>query len=97
MMRSILYHLRRTPQKKLFLSLNERTFVTSTTCTSSILDATVEPPRNFKLEQIFTGCLSEFAYYIESNGEAIIIDPLRDINVYVELAKKNNAKKKYVL
>ena len=100
MMKSILYHLRKTPQKKFFLSSNARTFVTSTTCTStctSSIPATAEPSRNFKLEQIYTGCLSEFAYYIESNGEAIIIDPLRDINPYIELAKVNNAKIKYIL
>jgi glyoxylase-like metal-dependent hydrolase (beta-lactamase superfamily II)/rhodanese-related sulfurtransferase len=41
--------------------------------------------------------LAEFAYYIESNGEAAIIDPLRDIQVYLDMAKKNNVKIKYVL
>jgi len=49
-----------------------------------------------KIEQIYTGCLSQGAYYIESNGEAAIIDPLRDVDQYIEIAKKNNARIKYV-
>ncbi|MEE9439395.1 MAG: MBL fold metallo-hydrolase [Saprospiraceae bacterium] len=49
-----------------------------------------------KLEQIYTGCLAEAAYYLESNGEAIIIDPLRDIAPYLERAENDNAKIKYV-
>ena len=48
------------------------------------------------MQQLFTGCLAEFAYYIESNGEALVIDPLRDVSVYTELAKKRGAKLKYV-
>lgn len=48
------------------------------------------------IEQLYTGCLSEAAYYIESNGEAAIVDPLRDIDVYLEIASKRNAKIKYV-
>ena len=43
------------------------------------------------IKQLYTGCLSEAAYYIEDNGEAAIIDPLRDIDVYLELAKERNA------
>ena len=50
-----------------------------------------------KIEQIYTGCLAQGAYYIESNNEAVIIDPLREIKPYVEKAEKNNAKIKYVL
>jgi glyoxylase-like metal-dependent hydrolase (beta-lactamase superfamily II)/rhodanese-related sulfurtransferase len=50
-----------------------------------------------KVEQIYTGCLAEAAYYIESNGEAVIIDPLRDIEPYVERAEADGAKIKYVL
>ncbi|MBS3915872.1 MAG: MBL fold metallo-hydrolase [Bacteroidetes bacterium] len=50
-----------------------------------------------KVEQIYTGCLAHGAYYIESNGEAAIIDPLRETSPYVERAEKNNAKIKYVL
>ncbi len=48
------------------------------------------------IEQIYTGCLAEAAYYIESNGEAAIIDPLRETAPYIELAAKRNAKIKYV-
>jgi len=48
------------------------------------------------IEQLYTGCLSEAAYYIESNGEAAIIDPLRDIDVYIDLAKRRNASVKYI-
>ena len=50
-----------------------------------------------KIEQIYTGCLSQGAYYIESNGEAAIVDPLREVEPYIERAEKNNAKIKYVL
>ena len=50
-----------------------------------------------KVEQIYTGCLAEAAYYIESNGEAAIIDPLRETEPYIERAKAGNAKIKYVL
>lgn len=50
-----------------------------------------------KLEQIYTGCLSQGAYYIESKGEVAIIDPLREIQPYLDKAKENNAKIKYVL
>ena len=48
------------------------------------------------IEQLYTNCLSEAAYYIESEGEAAIIDPLRDIDAYVELAKSRNAIIKYI-
>ena len=50
-----------------------------------------------KVEQIYTGCLAEAAYYIESNGEAVIIDPLRETEPYIERANADNAKIKYVL
>ena len=49
-----------------------------------------------KVEQIYTGCLSQGAYYIESNGEAAIIDPLRETKPYLERAKNDNAKIKYI-
>ncbi len=49
-----------------------------------------------KVEQIFTSCIAEMAYYIESNGEAAIIDPLRETEPYLERAKNDNAKIKYV-
>jgi len=48
------------------------------------------------IEQLYTGCLAEAAYYIESDGEAVIIDPLRETEPYIELANKRNAKIKYV-
>ena len=49
-----------------------------------------------KVEQIYTGCLAQGAYYIESNGEADIIDPMREVESYLEKAQKNNAVIKYV-
>lgn len=48
------------------------------------------------IKQLYTGCLSEAAYYIESNGEAAIIDPLRDIEVYINLAAERKATIKYI-
>ncbi len=48
------------------------------------------------IKQLYTGCLSEAAYYIESNGEAAIIDPLRDIDAYLELATERKATIKYI-
>jgi hydroxyacylglutathione hydrolase len=48
------------------------------------------------IKQLYTGCLSEAAYYIESNGEAAVIDPLRDIDAYLELAKERKAKINYI-
>ncbi|MEK6478343.1 MBL fold metallo-hydrolase [Catalinimonas sp. 4WD22] len=50
-----------------------------------------------KVEQIYTGCLAEAAYYIESKGEVAIVDPLREVAPYIEKAKENGAKIKYVL
>ena len=50
-----------------------------------------------KIEQIYTGCLAEAAYYIESNGEAAIIDPLRETKPYVDKADRNGATIKYIL
>jgi glyoxylase-like metal-dependent hydrolase (beta-lactamase superfamily II)/rhodanese-related sulfurtransferase len=49
-----------------------------------------------KLEQIYTGCLAHAAYYLESNGEAAIFDPLREIDPYLQRAEKSNARIKYV-
>ncbi|TNF48075.1 MAG: MBL fold metallo-hydrolase [Bacteroidetes bacterium] len=48
------------------------------------------------IEQIYTGCLAQGAYYITSEGEAAIIDPLREIEPYIERAKKDNVKIKYI-
>lgn len=50
-----------------------------------------------KVQQIYTGCLAEAAYYIESKGEAVIIDPLRETAPYLEMAHQDGAKIKYVL
>ena len=48
------------------------------------------------IKQIYTPCLSEAAYFIESNGIAAIVDPLRDIDAYIQLAKEKNAVIKYI-
>src|SRR3979490_1571734 len=48
------------------------------------------------IKQFYTGCLSEAAYYIESNGEAAVIDPLRDIDPYLQLARERNTSIKYI-
>ncbi|MFT7498712.1 MAG: hydroxyacylglutathione hydrolase [Porticoccaceae bacterium] len=52
--------------------------------------------RHMKIEQIYTGCLAQGAYYIESDGEVAIIDPLRETKPYIERAEKNNTKIKYI-
>ena len=49
-----------------------------------------------KVEQIYTGCLAEAAYYIESEGEAVIIDPLRETKPYLEKLEREGAKLKYI-
>ncbi len=49
-----------------------------------------------KVEQIYTGCIAHAAYYLESKGEAAIFDPLREVQPYINRAKKDNAKIKYV-
>lgn len=49
-----------------------------------------------KIEQIYTGCLAQGAYYLESEGEAAVIDPLREVQPYIEKAERRNAKIKYV-
>jgi glyoxylase-like metal-dependent hydrolase (beta-lactamase superfamily II) len=49
-----------------------------------------------KIEQIYTGCLAQGAYYIESDGEAAVIDPLREVQPYIEKAERRKAKIKYV-
>lgn len=49
-----------------------------------------------KVEQLYTNCLSEAAYFIESDGEVAIIDPLRDYDHYIELAKQHGSKVKYI-
>lgn len=49
-----------------------------------------------KIEQIYTGCIAQAAYYLESNGEAAIFDPLREVQPYLDRATKDNAKIKYI-
>ena len=49
-----------------------------------------------KVEQLFTGCLAEMAYYIESNGEAAVIDPLRETDPYLRMAEADKAQIKYI-
>jgi len=49
-----------------------------------------------KVEQLFTGCLAEMAYYVVSNGEAAVIDPLRETEPYIRMAEADNAKIKYI-
>jgi len=49
-----------------------------------------------KVEQLYTGCLAQGAYYIESNGEVAIIDPMREVSEYIDLADSRNAKIKYI-
>ena len=48
------------------------------------------------VDQIYTGCLAHAAYYIERNSEAAIFDPLREVQPYLDRAKRDNAKIKYV-
>ncbi|MCP9768170.1 MBL fold metallo-hydrolase [Lacihabitans sp. LS3-19] len=50
-----------------------------------------------KVEQMYTGCLAEAAYYIESNGEVAIVDPLREPQPYIDKANAEGAKIKYIL
>jgi glyoxylase-like metal-dependent hydrolase (beta-lactamase superfamily II)/rhodanese-related sulfurtransferase len=50
-----------------------------------------------QVEQIYTGCLSQGSYYITSNGEAIIIDPLREVEPYIQRAERDGVKIKYIL
>ncbi|HLV23789.1 MAG TPA: MBL fold metallo-hydrolase [Moheibacter sp.] len=49
-----------------------------------------------KIEQIYTKCLAQATYYIESEGEAVVIDPLRETDQYLEMAEKNGVKIKYI-
>ena len=49
-----------------------------------------------KVEQIYTSCLAQGSYYIESNAEAVVIDPLREVGTYISMATDRGAKIKYV-
>lgn len=48
------------------------------------------------IQQLYTGCLSEAAYYIESNGEAAIVDPMRDIDEYLQIINTRKTTIKYI-
>ena len=48
------------------------------------------------IEQIYTGCLAQGAYYIQSNGEAVIIDPLREVQPYLDRLNKDGVQLKYI-
>lgn len=48
------------------------------------------------IKQLYTGCLSEAAYFIESNGEAAVLDPMRDTEIYLQIAKERNVTIKYI-
>ena len=50
-----------------------------------------------KIKQIYTGCLAQGAYYIESNNEVAIIDPLREVQPYIDMANERDSKIKYIL
>ncbi|MFT6747643.1 MAG: hydroxyacylglutathione hydrolase [Glaciecola sp.] len=49
-----------------------------------------------RIEQLYTGCLAQGAYYLESDGDVAIIDPLREVDTYLKMAKSQNAKIKYI-
>ena len=49
-----------------------------------------------KIEQIYTKCLSQASYFIESNGEAAVIDPIREVKQYLDKANSSNSKIKYI-
>lgn len=53
--------------------------------------------QNFSIEQIYTGCLAQGAYYITSNGEAAIIDPLRETQPYIDRLQRDKVTLKYIL
>jgi hydroxyacylglutathione hydrolase len=57
---------------------------------------TIKIKRIMKVEQIYTGCLAQGAYFITSKGEAVIIDPLREIQPYLDRLKADGVKLKYI-
>ena len=74
---------------------------TKTSCTQSANAAipqkkTEKGTSDFYVEQIFTGCLAEYSYYLDSEGEALVIDPIYDHNIYIEMAAKRGSKIKYI-
>jgi hydroxyacylglutathione hydrolase len=49
-----------------------------------------------KVEQLYTNCLAQAAYYIESDGEVAVIDPIRDYQIYLDMAKERGHQIKYI-
>lgn len=68
-----------------------------TPCEICIVHLENQNQKAMRIEQIYTGCLAQGAYYIESNGEAVVIDPLREVEPYIIRAEKDGARIKYVL
>lgn len=60
------------------------------------VNRSVDKGDGYMMEQMLTGCLSLFSYYIESEGEAIIIDPINEIDKYLEVLKERKTKLKYI-
>ena len=52
---------------------------------------------NYKVIQFQTPCLSHFSYYIESGNDCVVIDPLRDYEIYLKCCKENNKNLKYII
>ncbi|MEY3574470.1 MAG: hypothetical protein RLZZ617_1068, partial [Bacteroidota bacterium] len=50
-----------------------------------------------KLQQLYTSCLAQGAYYLQSEGEAVVIDPLRDVEPYLQRAEQDGARIKFVI
>jgi len=89
--------LQKTPTQAFSTSCSS----TKTTCSQSASNSipikkTEKGTSDFFVEQIFTGCLAEYSYYMDSEGEAIVIDPIYDHSIYLELAAQRGAKIKYV-
>jgi hydroxyacylglutathione hydrolase len=78
----------------LYLAARLRQSLLFRNCPTRVIFAKNSPVMFIK--QLYTGCLSEAAYYLESEGEAAIIDPLRDIEIYVDLARERNATIRYI-
>lgn len=67
------------------------------TCQNSFNPDLSKLSKNVYVEQIFTKCLAQYSYYIEANGNAIVIDPIRESEVYLNILNKRQAKLKYVM
>jgi glyoxylase-like metal-dependent hydrolase (beta-lactamase superfamily II)/rhodanese-related sulfurtransferase len=65
-------------------------------CTVEMKNIHLKNKKDMKIEQIYTGCLAQGAYYIQSGNEVAIIDPLREVQPYIDQAEKNGAKIKYI-